>query len=269
MSIKEIEMAEVIVTRSGIYTITNSVNGKKYVGSAVRVLSRWSEHRGDLRRGKHHSAKLQKAWVKHGEEAFVFEVIERVELVGELIQREQYWIDRLGSVDGGYNILPTAGSCLGRRHSDATKQKISSVHKGKLWSEERKSAASAQRKGRVISAATREKISLALTGIKKPPVTADHARRLSESNKGREISQDSRRKISAALLGIKKGPMTIDARNKMSESRMGVSHGPRSEDTKLKIAAALRGRKRSEDDIRKMRDGRARAKAAKEQQATQ
>lgn len=34
-----------------------------------------------------------------------------------------------------YNMQPTAGSCLGRKHSEETKAKISAAHMGKIgWS---------------------------------------------------------------------------------------------------------------------------------------
>ena len=50
----------------------NTVNDKRYVGSAVNFGARWKEHRHVLKRGTHHSCHLQNAWVKHGEDAFVF-----------------------------------------------------------------------------------------------------------------------------------------------------------------------------------------------------
>lgn len=49
---------------SGIYEIVNTINGKRYVGSAVSLKRRWVDHRRDLRAGKHHSRHLQNAWAK-------------------------------------------------------------------------------------------------------------------------------------------------------------------------------------------------------------
>lgn len=41
--------------KSGIYKITNLVNGKLYIGSAVKIQRRWIEHRAQLIAGKRHS----------------------------------------------------------------------------------------------------------------------------------------------------------------------------------------------------------------------
>ena len=62
--------------RSGIYAIVNTVNGKRYVGSAKRFRTRWNAHRAALNKGLHHSRHLQSAWNKYGAEAFVFTIIE-------------------------------------------------------------------------------------------------------------------------------------------------------------------------------------------------
>ena len=65
------------MTTSGIYRILNRVNGKLYVGSAVEIENRWKTHLACLR-GKYHINKhLENAWLKYGEEAFLFEIIEK------------------------------------------------------------------------------------------------------------------------------------------------------------------------------------------------
>lgn len=61
--------------KSGVYRITNAINGKFYVGSSISIAERWNKHRKSLRRGKHHSKHLQAAWSKYGESAFVFSVL--------------------------------------------------------------------------------------------------------------------------------------------------------------------------------------------------
>lgn len=82
--------------QSGIYTITNSVTGDVYVGSSSNIQSRWSHHLSDLRKGTHHSSRLQRAFTKYGEKAFVFALIEEVPIDAILLlQREQYWLDTL------------------------------------------------------------------------------------------------------------------------------------------------------------------------------
>ena len=103
---------------SGIYKITNTTNGKVYVGSAVNFDTRWKEHARELRKGTHHSSALQNAWNKYGEENFEFSIIEECERTRKvLLGREQYWMDTLDSVAKGYNIAKTAGSQLGMKQS--------------------------------------------------------------------------------------------------------------------------------------------------------
>lgn len=80
--------------KSGIYQIRCLASGKRYIGSSARIAKRWYEHRRDLSLGDHRSPRLQKAWLKHGENSFVFELIE--ECAKEvLFEREQFHIDAL------------------------------------------------------------------------------------------------------------------------------------------------------------------------------
>lgn len=105
-----------------IYKITNSVNGRLYIGSTVNYLRRRQTHKSQLRKNKHHSPLLQRSWNKYGEDKFIFEIIEEVDVSNDLLKREQYWIDKISPV---LNCLKIVGSPLGRKTSDETKNKIS------------------------------------------------------------------------------------------------------------------------------------------------
>ena len=59
----------------GIYRIRNIINNKIYIGSAFNFKTREKRHFNQLRKGKHHSVLLQRAFDKYGEENFVFEII--------------------------------------------------------------------------------------------------------------------------------------------------------------------------------------------------
>lgn len=106
---------------SGIYKITNKINGCIYVGSAVNITHRWECHISDLNKNKHHSAHLQRAWLKYGASAFEFSVIEECGK-DNLIEREQIFIDALAP---SYNIAKKAGSNFGVSPSQETRNKIS------------------------------------------------------------------------------------------------------------------------------------------------
>lgn len=91
----------------GIYKIKNRITHKVYIGESVDIKSRWYTHKSELRRGVHHSERLQKEWKKYGEKAFRFSVVERFwftkyanpnKLKIALLMREGYWIDRCNSI---------------------------------------------------------------------------------------------------------------------------------------------------------------------------
>lgn len=111
----------------GIYTITNTVSGRVYVGSAARIHKRWGAHRNHLKNSTHHSKPLQRSWKKHGEEAFIFEVVEIVPNPADLVVREQHWLDKLGTAHPkrGFNIRPNAGNQLGTKRSEESRKRMS------------------------------------------------------------------------------------------------------------------------------------------------
>jgi len=90
---------------SGIYVIRNNNNNKVYVGSAKHFLNRRAKHWRQLKLGTHGNVKLTRSVRKHGIENFTFEVLEFLpyEKV-TIIDRENFWIQRLDSKKSGYNI---------------------------------------------------------------------------------------------------------------------------------------------------------------------
>lgn len=104
--------------KTGIYKIRNVWTGDCYIGSAKSFITRWQRHRKDLRKGKHHSQYLQRAWDKYGENSFVFGVIEYTD---QLCDRENYFLRLERPV---YNMCPEAYSQVGRKLSDVHVQKL-------------------------------------------------------------------------------------------------------------------------------------------------
>lgn len=86
----------------GIYLITNTVNGNRYIGSSNNIRKRLWKHRALLRNNKHENAHLQNAWNKYGEKQFIYSILEICKLE-EQFQREQFYIDTLKPE---YNIVP-------------------------------------------------------------------------------------------------------------------------------------------------------------------
>lgn len=80
---------------------------KIYVGSTCNFQKRKSRHLNDLKKGIHHSKKLQRSWLKYGEENFIFLILEQ-DIEINLINREQYWIDFYDSYKNGFNSRPDA-----------------------------------------------------------------------------------------------------------------------------------------------------------------
>ena len=89
---------------SGVYEIRCLVTGDQYIGSSIRMKTRWSVHKTYLNRGRHHARLLRIAWALHGEAAFVFNVLERC-APEDRIAREQAFMDELQPV---YNVAKNA-----------------------------------------------------------------------------------------------------------------------------------------------------------------
>lgn len=216
-------MADAILCVSGIYAIRNMVTGKVYVGSAGRIKARFVVHRSQLNRGVHPNEKLQRAWVKYGAEAFAFEVLEMVAHLGELVAREQHWIDSLGAVTGGYNIRKHAENNRGLKASEETRRKMSLAQTGRRHSAETKARMSQSKKGVPIwSAEERAAMSEARTGRTH---TAEALAKIAAASTGRKRSPESIRKGEEARRAtIAKNPIqhTDAARMKMSLSKKGL-----------------------------------------------
>lgn len=108
---------------SGIYLISNSKNGKVYVGSSKNVEKRKKQHFKDLENNTHHSAKLQRSYnVTRDRSVFQFSVIEEVNDLKSLVEREQYYIELYNAYTDGYNCSKFAERPCNTIKSDALKK---------------------------------------------------------------------------------------------------------------------------------------------------
>lgn len=174
------ERAWVRKMTAGVCLIRNKANNKLYVGSSDNIKKRWGSHISKLRCGSHENSKLQNAWNKYLEPSFEFSVIEIIENKNFLLDAEQSWINiLLHDWSVAYNICPAAASPLGRKHSQASKDKMASIRTGKKHSLE-----------------TREKIRQAHIGKKR---TEEARKNMSKWQFGRILSEEHKQKISETM----------------------------------------------------------------------
>lgn len=87
----------------GIYLITNTVTGDRYVGLSKQIERRWRIHQSQLARGIHKNEFLLQLAEEYGASSFRFEILELYPLEGasgytntlKLKQMERAWIAKL------------------------------------------------------------------------------------------------------------------------------------------------------------------------------
>lgn len=157
----------------GIYKIINIINNKFYVGSAVDLKRRKTRHFSALRTGKHNNRHLQAAWIKYGEQAFVFVVVEELQPAANLLAAENVWLKEHVGKNYCYNIgidatAPMLG--MGGEKSPTWGRKRTVVElaaqnwKGKVHRDESKELIRQHLVGKPKSAEVRAKISATLSG---------------------------------------------------------------------------------------------------------
>lgn len=214
-------MDKIAMTDTGIYLIKNKVNGKVYVGSAAQSFSRrWSKHKTDLGKEMHHSTHLQSACDKYGIENFEFEMVEKVEDLNIILEREQFYIDSYESYkrEKGYNMNPKAGSSLGVKRSEETKEKVRKARAKQLiiHSEETKRKIGLAHKGKTVTEETKKKLSDSLKGRTTGPCSEEKKRKISETLMG--IKHTAERKQNVAE-GTKKAMQNSELRKHLSEMK--------------------------------------------------
>ncbi len=94
----------------GIYKITNTVNGKCYIGQSRDIEARWKKHLSVYKSSP--DWELYRAFKKYGISKFTFEIIEECQ-INELNEREIYWIAQYDSFNNGYNMTLGGEACNG------------------------------------------------------------------------------------------------------------------------------------------------------------
>ncbi|MFZ4621772.1 MAG: GIY-YIG nuclease family protein [Bacteroidota bacterium] len=98
---------------AGIFAVKNTVNGKVLLGSSLNLNGPLNGHKFMLSSGSHRNEQLQHDWNEFGAGAFVFEILETVNvkndenfnLNDELTLLEEIWIEKLQPFgEMGYNL---------------------------------------------------------------------------------------------------------------------------------------------------------------------
>jgi group I intron endonuclease len=252
-----------------IYKIKSKCKPERiYIGSAADAKTRWDKHSHFLKKGRHHSHKLQNHVNKYGFDDLEFSVVavcdsdELIPIDG-IIRPEQFFI---WAYDPWFNECKIAGSRRGMRVNDETKQKISeslrnrppisdetrkklsAVHKGKKQSAEEVARKSERMKGHPVSEETRRKISISHKG---KPLGELHRIRTIKALTGRPVSEETRRKISLKHKGRK---VSEGAKEKMREVALRTGRKPPSrkgksvpQEIRDKISEGMKRHKRLKD----------------------
>ena len=112
----------------GIYKITNTINGKCYIGQSVNIERRLEFHKKLLSYGNHPNNHMQNSVNKYNIDNFTFEIIEECDK-SKLSDRERYWISHYNSMNEGYNMTSGGENIPGWQQTDEVRLKISEALK--------------------------------------------------------------------------------------------------------------------------------------------
>lgn len=188
-----------------IYRITNTINGKCYIGQTSKGLERrWKAHCKDARRGSLYV--VHTAIRKYGPDAFIVELLEET-TDNQLNDRERYWIAEL---QPAYNMTEGGDGVRGHTHTAETRAKLSAMRTGEKN----------HFYGKKHSAETRAKISATKRSQPPPDITPEHRAKLrarqaslAESKRGKPLSVETRAKLSKSLRGRR---LSAETRAKIS-----------------------------------------------------
>lgn len=156
---------------AGIYLITcKHPSGRDYyyVGQTSNFKRRVAAHLTKLRNGNHHNRMMQFFWNKHG--ASVFEISMIAECSKEqLDEHEQWWLQQMVGYERVFNYGTAPGAAM---------------------------------RGRKFTKEHREKISKALTGIKRQPLSEERKQACSQRFKGTKWSDERRAALSERQRGV-------------------------------------------------------------------
>lgn len=109
--------------KAGVYRWVNKINNNTYIGSSINLSERFLDYYQSRLLLKNKTP-IHNAILKYGYSKFNLEIMEYCEKK-QAVLREQYSFDLLKPE---YNVLKLAGSSLGFRHSEITKNRMKTLH---------------------------------------------------------------------------------------------------------------------------------------------
>lgn len=234
-----------------IYKVTNTINGKIYIGLCTNQPHESEDYLGS-------GVLILKAISKYGKENFRKEILEQgIENIQKLNEREIFWIEKHNSIDRnvGYNISEGGSGTKGVKKTLEEKERLRNLNLGKKQSTETiekrakktrglKRTEETRRKistyyknkfsdpsshpmyGKKHSEETRKKMSESHKGIPGKIPSEETRKKMSESQKGKKLSKETKEKIGNLKRGVTGHLHSEETRKKMSESHKGKFSGP-------------------------------------------
>ncbi|MDE0323126.1 MAG: NUMOD3 domain-containing DNA-binding protein [Candidatus Poribacteria bacterium] len=203
-----------------IYKITNTTNGKSYIGQTINKLEKRINNHFNLNNKR--CPALKRAIHKYGRDAFTVEILhEALDIFLDDLEIAE--INKHNTIaPHGYNLQSggNAGS-TNRVVSDQTRKKISEAGKGKTHTPESRKKISDAHKGKTLSPETRKKLSEINKGKTLSP---EIRKKISDGHKGKTFTPEHRQKISQAA--ERREPPSLKTRRKLSKGRKGKTHTP-------------------------------------------
>lgn len=201
-----------------LYTITDTISNKIYIGQSIKEKERWRQHKY-LARQENPIQYIHRAMKKYGINNFIYEVIATCLTQCDADETETQLIKQYDSrnKERGYNMAPGGNVAwqaglppemypmFGKHHTEESKKKISESNLGKIMSNESRQKMSESMQQRL------------LIGWK-PASNDEISQKISKSHIGKIVSEETKEKIRKYHTGLIHSEET---KNKMSEAKIG------------------------------------------------
>lgn len=175
-----------------LYKITDTLNGKCYIGQAVDPQRRWSDHKWNAKQSEPVQY-IHRAMAKYGIEYFIFEIIATSRNREDANEIEQMLIAQYNSrnKECGYNIKP-GGNTSG--HAEETKQKIGEALLNRIATQGHPAQGTKRTPEQLVN------LSAALKARDKEAMyTPEVRKQMSEAHIGHKATEEAKHNLSVAI----------------------------------------------------------------------